>query len=203
MGEKLIAGEEECVPYLPSFQWYVRYFGAKQAGEGEADAIRTANSTLSFQGKEFTRSLVSRDVMLKVPVVGSSSAVKRLPPSALLISGHGDWRHTHIKTIDALFGRTPFFPHIMPGMEAAYSDFGIAGMRLAALTGRLHLHVSVFLNLDETAREWGRTDTELRATVTTTGKELSRLVKPEESMLSVAMRLGPDAIFPLIAALCP
>lgn len=109
------------IPYLPSMKWLL-------------DADRHGN----MPTREYTRTRVSSNspegMMLTVPVVGGSSAVKRLHPEELEVSGHGDWTRIHLGAIDAAYGKEPYFQHFFPGIAEVIRRYPV---RLADMNRKL------------------------------------------------------------------
>ncbi len=88
-------------PYLASTLW-----------------VQGSSSLKGLKTRDYTRTLIESNshegMVLTVPVVGGSSAVKRLKPEQLEISGHGDWPRIHLGAIEAAYGREPYFLHLFP-----------------------------------------------------------------------------------------
>lgn len=196
MGTEVSASEP--VPFLPSLEWYGRYTASLLAGSGEDEARRCANEALRLPAKEFTRATLSPGVRLKVPVEGGSSA-KRLPPKRLIISGHGDWRHTHLGAISAIFGRYPFYRTLAEDMERVYSLYGEAGLPLAEFSQRLHFILKGIILPEELTAAFPSLPLASREKGIARGRELLRDSDPSLSLLSMIMNLGPETLLPILA----
>lgn len=101
------------IPYLGSAGWYSGWLDARIRGAGDAEAGAEASESLDMK-KDLRRALVGmpdNPVMLSVPL--------RKGPG-LLLSGHGNWPHVHLGTINAIYGRTPYFAHFFPLLERVY-----------------------------------------------------------------------------------
>ena len=90
-------------PFGPSARWLL-------TGEG-------------VTGKEFARMHIlsaGRETVLSVPVEGGANALKRRDASPA-ISGHGKWRREHLGALETAYSRTPYYPHLIPEIEAVYA----------------------------------------------------------------------------------
>ena len=199
MGERLNR-PPETVPYLASFRWYSLFFKALVEGKEEYEARVYSNRVLNVGKKDFSRSKVGKGQRLTIPLEGRASSCVS-PLTEKTISGHGNWRHTHRGALDALFGRTPYYPHLMPRFAESLQEYGEPGMSLARLTEQIHEKTADFIGLREASRLYHTLPPEKRDLLRRRGEELSGAVMADESLASVIMRLGPDAIFPLIATL--
>lgn len=195
MGEELT---ETPVPFLPSLAWYARYSAARLAGEGENEARRKANNGTALPLKEFTRTSLSEDMRLKVPLQGSASA-KRLPYTELVISGHGDWHRAHFGAFSALFGRSPYYRHLIEQIEGVYAEKGEPGMSLHLFAEALHSLTVRLILPDRLAADWEDMDTTMKDKALERGRELLPTLNPRLSIAAAVMRVGPDTFFPLLA----
>ena len=193
------------VPYLASCRWYSVWLGRLLCGDGFDRAAAAANTTCGTTSRSLSRALIEgadgRVVMLSVPVRGGASALKRVSPELLTISGHGHWQHVHTGAISAAFGRTPYYQHLMPWLEQAYRDCGSEGDSLHGLNDALHLSLMRLLRIDETLpalrQMWSQKPELLRDAAAQTAADYD----VDLSALSVAMKHGPDAIFTLLTPL--
>ncbi|MDE6022224.1 MAG: hypothetical protein K2G13_01855, partial [Muribaculaceae bacterium] len=78
-------------PYLASTSWVQRKLQPK-----------------SLTTRDYTRTVIESNnpagMTLTVPIIGGASAVKRLKPIRVCISGHGDWTSIHLGAIEAAYG---------------------------------------------------------------------------------------------------
>lgn len=92
-------------PFAPSVAWYADALAALRGGAKLPGApLRHPNRAL-IAGANGTE-------MLSVPVVGSSSALKRT--DELYVSAHGEWPRRHLAALEAAYGRAPFWCHYAP-----------------------------------------------------------------------------------------
>lgn len=72
------------------------------------------------------RCRLDNGILLSVPLVGGASVSKRLRAGSdatdLRLSDHGKWRREHLGAFSAIYGRTPYFIHLFPGLERIYHD---------------------------------------------------------------------------------
>lgn len=91
------------VPFAPSADLFCRLL------VGETRFAETA----------LRRTLIKGDRMLSVPVEGGKRALTLEDPC---LSDHGRWREVHLGAWNAAYGKTPYFPHLFPQMEAVYRN---------------------------------------------------------------------------------
>lgn len=100
---------------------------------------------------------------------------------------HGNWPHVHLGAMEAIYGRTPYYQHVMPAVRNALQEPPASLMELNAL---LHRAISTFLsvpackNTDGLAERCG---------------EIASLINPELSIIDPLMRLGPETSLGLLA----
>lgn len=182
------------VPFLPSFHWYVRFLQSLQDGANEMESIEYANGILSLMGKEYGRTVISeRDKRrtISVSIVGGNATLKykgNLPIA--LLSDHGDWRQNHLKTFEALYGKTAFFSEIFPMLKMCYSadDHSLPSFNHSLHEALLSILLpdthSLSQNITVSARE--------------RGLELAEVISPDLTLLDSLMRFGPETLLPLL-----
>lgn len=102
------------IPYLPSIEWYGAYAAHKLCG--------TAAPVLP---RHFCRAKVIApfgERTLSVPVEGGRRLITASRYDRLLLSEHGNWRHTHWSTIASAYGSTPFFHFYENELHRIYSQ---------------------------------------------------------------------------------
>lgn len=72
-----------------------------------------------FAETALRRTLIKGDTLLSVPVEGGKRALTLEDPR---LSDHGRWREVHLGAWNAAYGKTPYFPHLFPQMEAVYRN---------------------------------------------------------------------------------
>ena len=164
-------------PYLASTLWM----------QGKAGAMKT---------REYTRTLIESNspegMVLTVPVVGGSSAAKRLKPEELKVSGHGDWPRIHLGAIEAAYGREPYFQHFFPVAADVIEHYP---QQLARLNVLLMKKMMDFIGYDEAIadiRTLRNANPERCAAI---ANRLESKIDPAHSFLEALFRLGPDGIF--------
>lgn len=175
-------------PYLPSLRWYAVWARALAAGKTDAEAISFANGASGVKGKDFVRGAIPGQ-LLSVAIEGGSGRLKKLDRSdslqkALLdsvrISSHGNWPHVHLGTLEAAYGRTPYYQHLADDLRALLSP---PPERLADLNMSLHRLLSSWLRIPTAA---------ISQEAMTRGKELLSKADPELTVLDALMRIGPE-----------
>lgn len=117
-------------PLVPSLNWWTRWLSAYIDGASEIEAIKTANLQLSSP-RGFGRFAVAQPnnkepMMLSVALEGGGRALRSFHRlESLILSQHGNWRHTHLGALESLLGRTPFYRHLQPHIEKIYLDLHI------------------------------------------------------------------------------
>lgn len=169
-------------PYLPSLEWLVRNC---------ADSSNPLMKT-----REYTRTLIESNspegMVLTVPVVGGSSAAKRLNPEQLEISSHGDWTRIHLGAIEAAYGREPYFQHFFPGIAGIIADYPPV---LEDMNRRLLSDMLLCVSYKENIHELKEMKTLHTARYTDIRNRLMKNVNPSHSFIEPLFRLGRDALF--------
>ena len=139
-----------------------------------------------------TRTLIAGGRLLTVPVAGGSGAVKRMPPESWLLSDHGRWPHNHFEALRAAYGRTPYFVHLAPHLEAIYAAPPRSFMEFA---GSVEREMPAFMRFDES---WPML-LELReknpALYSALRSERAAQADFSLSAFDALFRLGPETIF--------
>lgn len=167
------------IPYLPTMKWLLN---------------RKASGDMS--AREYTRTVIESNspqgMVLTVPVVGGSSAVKRYSPEALEISGHGDWTRIHLGAIDAAYGKEPFFQHIFPGIADEIRHYP---SRLAEMNRSLFSTVLAGINYEESAKELMSYRAAHPQRYENIRSRMMSKIDIEHSVIEPVFRFGPDTIF--------
>lgn len=59
--------------------------------------------------------------LLSVPIAGGRRKLQKLPAEQLMLSEHGNWRHTHWQAITSAYGAYPFFQYLSDDFAAIYA----------------------------------------------------------------------------------
>ena len=181
------------VPYFADVEWYKAWV-AWRMGMGAAPKCPS---------RSLTRTVLSGaggERMLSVPVAGGARRQRLHPDPMAELSEHGDWRRVHIATVNALYGRTPYFEALMPAVEQALHS---CHTRLAEVSVTLHAAVRDTLfprGVHATARHMQAMDP---ATLAALRAEWEARVEPRTPMLTALMTHGPQAVFLLAKSLIP
>ncbi len=162
-------------------------------------------STLWVQGKvapsamktrDYTRALIESNaqegMVLTVPVIGGSSAAKRLRPENLEISDHGDWTRIHLGAIEAAYGREPYFQHLFPEIAPIISDYP---QQLVGLNVVLMEKMMDFIGYNQAMQEIRNLRESNPERCAAIARRLESKIDSRHSFLEPLFRLGPDAIF--------
>lgn len=170
---------EVAPPYLASTDWVQGKVGSR-----------------TLKTRAYTRTLIESNsatgMVLTVPVVGGSSAVKRLTPEKLEVSGHGDWTRIHLGAIEAAYGREPYFQHVFPELGAIIADYPQHLVRLNVLLMEKMMDFIGYADSIEDIRNLRASNPERCAAI---ARRLESKIDPTHSFLEPLFRLGPDAIF--------
>ncbi len=130
--------------------------------------------------------------MLTVPIVGGSSAAKRLKPKDLEISSHGDWTRIHLGAIDAAYGREPYFQHFFPELAPIIDHYP---KQLAHLNVFLMEKMMEFIGYADAHEEIKKLKEANPERFKNISKRLQSKIDPRHSFLEPLFRLGPDSLF--------
>ncbi len=162
-------------------------------------------STLWFQDKidhkrlktrDYTRTFIESNsqggMVLTVPVIGGSSAAKRLKPEDLEVSGHGDWTRIHLGAIEAAYGREPYFQHLFPEMAAIIDRYPKHLSHMNVLLMDKMMNFIGYSNTIEDIRNLRERNPERCSAIS---RRLEAMINPVHSFIEPVFRLGPDSIF--------
>lgn len=190
-------------PYLASAGWYAQWLRGMSAGMTDMEAQSVASKACCLKGKDFARCRIvgnGTEMMLSIPVEGGASRLKRLSGATagnqanILISEHGNWRHAHIGALQAAYGRTPYFPHLMPTLEKAYYS---GEKSLEALNEIMHKAVVKMMFGDDTPANLLNAVNGNKHFLDR-GKELALSVSPDISVVDLLMHHGRESLLPLL-----
>lgn len=171
---------------MPSVAWY-RQWTAWRLGHAGAPALP----------RHFCRTMIEAPFgvrMLSVPVEGGRRLVTARRYPDLILSEHGNWRHTHWNTITSAYGATPFFHFYEDELRDIYSR---RFERLADLCLVLHECLDRAASLTPLT-EWLRQ----RPGITLSGRAWHGC-DPSMGMLHLLCHEGPSAIFSLLTDSSP
>lgn len=181
-------------PYAPSLGWYVCWLQNILDGKSEQDAIAQANSGIS--PKKFVRTDISDKngniISLSMAIEGGGRKTRNINNiENSLLSEHGNWRKNHLGALEAVYGRTPFFEHIIPSLSVPYQNRSL--LSLKEFNSAIHQVLSRFL-----LREIPLTRLISYAgspVVSERAKELASKINPEISVIDSFMKFGPETLF--------
>lgn len=189
-------------PYAASVNWYAAWLNAMLLGMSPKEAEASANRTDNVKGKGFTRCRINgvtgETLLLSIPIEGGATRLKKesaIPN--LMLSDHGNWRHVHPGALNATYGRSPYFQHLMPLLADVYAS---PEKSLSGFTTLLHEAIITFLLGDphpphSTLHPSLST---LRPPAIARGKELAAMIPSEISILDPLMRFGKETLLSLL-----
>ena len=184
-------------PYAPSSRWHAIRIKGLARGESFENSCLSANEEFSL--RDFARCRITghsdSPILLTVPVEGGSSVLKgMLPPKEIKLSNHGNWRRIHLGALEASYGRTPYYPYLMPNLKEIYEgnfqtlrDFNLA------IEEALFAFLLNNISRDELSMLLNFSGNSLRER----GMEISGLIDPDLSIIDALMRIGPETLLAL------
>lgn len=196
----------ESIPFFPSFSWYAALLEVKpETQEDERKRIIRANSILKMSNRDMARTLISGNsgpMMLTVPVEGGSGMLKKgISPYSLSLSNHGNWRDNHLRALEASYGKTPFFIHLMPGIEKVYEE---SFATLGQLSDAIHRTLIAFISdegdsiLSESLSQFLKAKPEIYEKIRKRGPEIREGINSKLSIIDALMRYGRETLCALI-----
>ncbi len=111
-------------PYLASARWYAEWLRGVSSGMSDMESRGIADESCGLKGKDFARCRIDGnggELLLTIPVEGGATKLKRLANIPdLRMSEHGNWRRNHMGALNAVYGRAPYFQHMMPLLTDVY-----------------------------------------------------------------------------------
>lgn len=187
----------EIVPFAPSVKWYAQWLRA--IAETSSEAPEEDESLYPvMEGRDIARCLISGNngfpVRLSVAVKGGAGVLKgKLPKYAVEISEHGNWRHTHLGTMEASYGKLPYYPYLIPALKRVYNT---PFVKLSSFNFAIHKQLLSFLMQDIQLKDLTVIFTS-RGSLLERGKEIANEMHPEHSILDGLMRFGPETLLAL------
>lgn len=179
------------IPYLPSARWYALWLDARINGSTHEEAAAAANTAGAVSGKDFARCRIAgRDcpTLLSVAVEGGANRLRNPDvPAHAAVSRHGNWPHIHLGALEAIYGRMPYYQHIMPALRNVLQE---PPESLMELNGCLHRAIAAFLPVPELSK---------RAGIAERCSEIASLINPGLSIIDPLMRMGAETSLGLLA----
>lgn len=158
------------------------------------EQIRHGDGFASVRPKEMARCRIAGGQRLTVPVEGGARSLGR--NSDPEISQHGRWQEVHLGAWRAAYGRSPWFAHLFPEMEALYRNNTHA--TLSDFTDGLNAIAMKWIGdeaLQDEARRFREAHPERFRAIS---EEMRKNIDPELSIFDALFRLGNDTLFILI-----
>lgn len=202
-------------PLFASGNWWRIFVRLLLGGLAEGEAIAGANARCGLPPRCWMRLSLADGAVLSLPVAGGASALKNRRPDTWVMAREAEreWRKAQA-TIVTLYGKAPYCHLLIGGLLGSTDPSDVAGMKAGALCMAAFDAVIDALGLrdaeliDRMRRIVEAKDTAIQDV---TGmheamrmhdviREYDGKFHPELSILDALLRLGPDAIFPLMGA---
>lgn len=170
------------LPYLGSQLWYKLFLRALMEGTALPRPERKAERRCVIRSNTGTR-------LLTVPVAHGS---------AWEVSEHGDWRQAHMQALMSEYGRCPYYPHIIPRIEAVVMS-GETDLR--TINSRMHEVIMTVAAPADTLQRVAAMMHDNPAHWHALHAERSRGEVESLTVIDLLMRRGPEAIFTLVDTL--
>lgn len=176
--------EQLRVPFCASASWYA---GKMRGIAPEVTPRDVARTVIASPAGALT---------LSVPVEGGGHALRsrNVDLSRIMLSEHGKWRSEHLSAWRTAYGRTPYFVHLYPEIEAVYRESEERKMSLAEFCGEMDKVVWRWISPGKDLLE--RTLTGQQRMLTESQRryfeEIARRINGELSIFDALFRLGPD-----------
>lgn len=196
-------GLSGAVPYLASLALYRRWIRLRLEGLADDEAWHSIACEMPRAGRrEMARTVVAgargqEAVRLPLPVEGGASVLKRGRPEEWRVSLHGRWPAVHLGAIEAAYGATPFYQHVIPLLREEIAGVA-AGDSFAGLTRRLHGVIAGVLDVERLLPALHRLQSESPDRLATLAREKSCDAYADISVIDVIFKKGPEAIFTLL-----
>ena len=141
------------------------------------------------------RTVIEGGKILSVPLEGGSACLKHRNPDLykIRISDHGRWRQEHLGTINAIYGKSPYFAYIYPEIEKIYLERSHG--TIGEFNESLFSFVKNFLDLDGVCVSARQMETSNPGRLAELKNEFATKVNLNNSILEALFRLGKNAAF--------
>lgn len=165
--------------------WLREYIRKRLEGANYENAARSANIATGIKGKNYARMEIKTGRLI-VPVEGGAGILKR-GNSEPVLSEHGKWRKEHLGALNAAYGKSPYYEHLIGEIEEIYNSS--AGETLEEFNRKM---------LD-TAMRWLDVDAYLprKREFESKREEILRNMDDTLSIYDAIFRLGRETIFGL------
>lgn len=180
------------IPAAASVEWYSRWLRRRLEGLTDHEACDAACADLHTDPKTSRRYSLpnaqhpGRAVTLSIPVRKGSE----------LLSDHGNWPHVHLGTINALYGRKPYFPFVSDAINPIFLNIAPDALKYGNLSlhdFNLALHNEIVQWIDLDAASMAR-----NARLRDVCNDFATKVNYSLSILDPLFRFGKDIVFVLL-----
>lgn len=186
------------VPFAASLEWYAAWWQARRKGLPDAESIVAANIATGISGKDYARCRImanGNEIILSMAIEGGAARLKRSSfiPSAQL-SDHGNWRHVHLGALEATYGRSPFYQHLIPVIRDVYNS---QENTLRGFNYEIHHAICSFLNVENIKNIQDTILYEGTHATKERGEEIANGLDRKLSIIDTLMRFGTESILAL------
>lgn len=186
-------------PLFPPGRWWRIFIGRRLDGASQEDAVAEANRGSGLNSRNWMRLPLAGGQTFSFSVKGGASSLKNRHPASWRMAQEVEREiPRYVSTLATIYGRTPFHHLLGPELVPECSPGEKAAEVCMECFRKVH---GVILPDSEMLlprfSEAVRADSGRLAAVSA---ELSESFSPDLSIVDTLVRLGPDAIFPLLGA---
>lgn len=164
------------------------------------NAFVHSGAAVSSSPKDHVRTQLAGGVVLTVPLAGGNSLLKHrdIDLNHVMVSQHGDWQHRHLGAWQAIYGKTPYFPHLLPLIQEVYLEHSHG--TFPEFSRALYAIVTDFLDLDAIRRSSERLiiNREYSSRLADIREETLQKCDIDLSIFDPLFRIGKDTVYLLI-----
>ena len=185
-------------PLLPTAGWFSLYLKELSKSQDHLQALTIANQSIS--SKEFGRYLLEDSKgnvhVHSIALEGGGRQLRNSEKmSDLRLSEHGEWRKVHLRSNDALLGKTPFYRSIEQQLGSVYSNTRLESLKEFNLAIFNILYSFLMGNVaPESLMQY-----KLKPVLKERGEEIAKLMHPSMSILQDIALYGKETLLGVLA----
>lgn len=165
--------------------WWSRILAGDAHESSEIDVSKPIGKKML---RAITRYNISDTLTLSVPLVHGSGKP--------MVSDHGRWRRAHLNALQTAYGRTPYYPYLMPEIAGLYDMAPPYPLEILLEQGEAI--VRRWLRLPEVLEDVRHLRAERPALYDELRREWQPRINRNLWIVDALFRYGPDAVFGLI-----
>lgn len=186
-------------PLMPSAAWVAEWLAALKEGEEETQAIKTANQKAAEE-KDFARFRLGdtsgKELLLTAAVEGGGRKLRNISQQPrIMLSDHGEWRRNHLRTMEACWGRKPFFREISAAVSKVYESVELVS--LEDFNAAIFRELVAFIKGNLTQEELKGFHT--NPVASERGKEIMREIRKGYTIAEALADYGREALLGILA----